>query len=686
MRTFFPCGILLLLLVAACAPPPARPPVQESLEADTDWFAVAEKAYRQSQFVEALEAYQALVDRYPQSPLAPEALWKIGAIQILQGQEAAALETLTGLRARFPDSPRAPAATVEVLALLHRAGRYEEVLALAPEAAEQTSDPARRYRIYAILGDTYAARNAYREAFSFFALARTQAATPEADAAVLQRLKEVAGLLSDADIDLLLGQIQDPWAAGYLFFRLGMSRAGQGAYDEAVWLLETFLERYPTHESVPEARELVERLADKVAYATHTIGCLLPLSGPYRLFGERALDGVNLAFTEMSGRARGLPLRMLVRDTGSEAGRTSLAMDEFIEARVAAVLGPMVAVEAAAAKAQAAGLPLLALSQKEGIVDAGGYVFRNFLTPRMQAEALAAYTVGVLGLRRFAVLYPDENYGQTFRDLFWDAVVAQGGAMVGAEAYDPAQTDYSEPIRRLSGQSHRVPADLVAYERPLNLLGPGLSPAAIRARKRAEEEAAAPAHGRRSSRQATKAPEAIVDFEAVFVPDAPQKLGMVLPQLPYHDVNNVLLLGTNLWHADQLLPLAGEYVQGAIFTTGFFPSSQAPAVVRFVDRFRATFGREPGFIEAIAYDSARILLLAIQQPDVHLRTGIRNALRGLREFDGVTGVTGFDTSGEALKRPFLLQVQDDGFVELDPRRPPAWSPTRRRIPPPPPPP
>jgi ABC-type branched-subunit amino acid transport system substrate-binding protein len=107
-------------------------------------------------------------------------------------------------------------------------------------------------------------------------------------------------------------------------------------------------------------------------------------------------------------------------------------------------------------------------------------------------------------------------------------------------------------------------------------------------------------------------------------------------------------------------------------------------VVRFVERFRATFGRDPGFIEAIAYDSARILLGAIRQPGVRLRTGIRNALWGLRDFDGVTGTTAFDTSGEALKRPFLLQVRDNGFVELDPRTPPAWTPIRRPIPPPPP--
>lgn len=683
MRRFGLCGYLLLVVLAACAPPPAAPPVPPEIRSDAQWFGAAEEALRLRRYDDALAAYQALTVRHPASPLVPEALWKIGTLHILRGEDAAAREALTRLQRDFPDSPRAPAAAVELLALLHRAGRHDEVLALAPQAAQQTRDPERLYRIYAILGDTYAARHDFREAFSFYALARTQAADPAADAAVLQRLRQAADRLAEADIDLLLGQVQDPWAAGYLFFRRGMSRAEEGAYDEAVWLLETFLERYPGHESAPVAQEMVARLADKVAYAAHTIGCLLPLSGPYRLFGERALNGVELAFNEAAARREGPPVQLMVRDTASDPRVAAQAMEELAAARVAAVLGPLVTADAAAEKAQAAGIPILTLSQRESIGGAGPFVFRNFLTTRMQVDALAAYATGVLGLRRLAILYPDESYGRTMRDAFWDAVEAQGGAIVGAEAYDPAATDFADPIRRLSGRYHRVPADLARYDRPLNILGPGLSPAQLQARLRAQE-AAAPQRGRRDPRRERVGAEAMVDFEAVFVPDAPQKLSMVVPQLPYHDVNNVLLLGTNLWHSEKLLALAGDYVQGAVFTTGFFAGSPSPTVARFVARFRETFGRDPGFIEAIAYDSARILIHTLQQPGVRLRTGIRNALWDLRGFAGVTGETGFDRSGEAVKRPFLLQVQGDGFVELDPQAPPAWSPLRPRIPEPPP--
>ena len=86
------------------------------------------------------------------------------------------------------------------------------------------------------------------------------------------------------------------------------------------------------------------------------------------------------------------------------------------------------------------------LTQKDNIVDTGDFVFRNFLTPRMQVKAIIAYAVEELGLKRFAILYPDERYGITFMNLFWDEVIAYGGSVVGAESYRLVQTDFIDPI------------------------------------------------------------------------------------------------------------------------------------------------------------------------------------------------------------------------------------------------
>jgi ABC-type branched-subunit amino acid transport system substrate-binding protein len=89
-----------------------------------------------------------------------------------------------------------------------------------------------------------------------------------------------------------------------------------------------------------------------------------------------------------------------------------------------------------------------------------------------------------------------------------------------------------------------------------------------------------------------------------------------------------------------------------------------------VAAFEAVYGRAPGFIEAIAYDSARIMLNAMLDPNVWLRAGIRHTLMKAVPVEGVTGKVTFDGTGEPVKDLVLLQIEGSGFIEIDPSRAP----------------
>jgi branched-chain amino acid transport system substrate-binding protein len=160
-------------------------------------------------------------------------------------------------------------------------------------------------------------------------------------------------------------------------------------------------------------------------------------------------------------------------------------------------------------------------------------------------------------------------------------------------------------------------------------------------------------------------PTPIVDFEAIFIPDAPKKAGLIIPQLVYYDVKDVLLLGTNLWHSDALINMAENYVQGAVMADGFFAESKSPIVRRFVEKFEETYQEEPGFIEAVAYDTAVLLFDVISKPHIRYRSEIKKALFNLIGFQGVTGTTRFDENGDAQKRLYLLTIKGKKFVELE---------------------
>ncbi len=160
-------------------------------------------------------------------------------------------------------------------------------------------------------------------------------------------------------------------------------------------------------------------------------------------------------------------------------------------------------------------------------------------------------------------------------------------------------------------------------------------------------------------------PEPIVDFDAVFIPDSPGKAGQIVPQLAYHDIKDVYILGTNLWHSDSLIKIAEQYVQGAVMPDGFFAASPSPRVQKFVKDFEETYQETPDFIEAIVYDTAMILFNVVSREQIRYRSEIRDELLNLDVFPGVTGLTRFDENGDAQKKLYLLRVKGKKFVELD---------------------
>ena len=333
-------------------------------------------------------------------------------------------------------------------------------------------------------------------------------------------------------------------------------------------------------------------------------------------------------------------------------------MQELIEEKVAAIIGPIVTAEVAAAEAQANGIPIITLTQKDNITSIGDYVFRNFITPEMQVKALTDFTTNTLGLNRFAILYPDETYGITFMNLFWDRLLENGGKIVGVESYNPQHTDFADPIKKLVGLYYDIPEDLKEADqwsgeedenqRDADLLLDQDNPNQNRERSAEDEE-----------------PEAIVDFDAIFIPDSPRTAGLIIPQLAFYDVKDIYLLGTNLWHSDTLIQMATKYVQGAIMPDGFFTGSSASVVQDFVQIFEETYQEKPGFIEAVVYDSAMMVFGVLNQPNLRFKSELKNELLNMAVFSGITGPTYFDENGDAQKQLYLLRVKGKKFVELE---------------------
>jgi branched-chain amino acid transport system substrate-binding protein len=643
-----------LLFLWGCAPRPVvvSAPAPAAVYPGQNTVLEADGLFEARNYEKALDYYRQYLDQYPDGPAAATVLLRIGTVQNALGQYASARDSFNRLLAEFPGNDLAGYAKVGILASYYGEGLYDNAIRLGAMMLEQPLSEGQESRTHEILGDTYLALQSPEDAVYFYTIAYRSAEAPQA-MLIEDKLKTAINLLNTSEIVALLGHVQDSLPRSYLMYQLGVNLAAESNYDQAAQAFSDFLAAFPAHEYNQQARRMLEELSGRTVYNRTTIGCLLPLSGRYKVYGDRAMKGVEIALARFNQQSiGGEPVQLIVKDSGSDPGMLTVAIEELVQARVAAIIGPLVDAEYAAEIAQKNGIPIVTFTQKENITEIGDWVFRNFMTPEMQVKRIVGYAADILGARNFVILYPEEKYGATFMNLFWDEVIQHGGRIVGVESYDPSQTDFAEPIKKLVGQFYDTPRDLKDIVRP---------PQDSDTTTSEEQEISRGDRGRRED----EGPEAIVDFDAIFIPDAPAKAGLIVPQLAYYDIEDVYLLGTNLWHSPKMIEMARDYVQGAIMPDGFFPDSQNLQVREFVKLFEDTYVETPGVIEATAYDTAMMLFQICQHPDVQSRTAIKEELLRLRDFPGVTGLTSFDGQREALKELSMLRIEGDGFVELD---------------------
>ena len=80
----------------------------------------------------------------------------------------------------------------------------------------------------------------------------------------------------------------------------------------------------------------------------------------------------------------------------------------------------------------------------------------------MQVQHLVNVAMNTLGMKKFAILYPNDAYGVEYANLFWDAVLACGGEIRGIQAYESKSgSNLTDPIRRLVGTFRRRPGGRV---------------------------------------------------------------------------------------------------------------------------------------------------------------------------------------------------------------------------------
>ncbi|NTX09732.1 penicillin-binding protein activator [Myxococcus sp. CA056] len=663
-------------------PFPKRPAVEARKDATAD--AALAQARQTAQATpdkkKAAEAYLSVRKAYPATTAGQDALYQAGVLFFESKDYVNARKSFNELLFENPLYNQAEDAKRKLALSAMEVGAYRDAYQTLSSLAER-AEGAEREQLLRDAARAAEGAGLYGQSLTLAVEQAGQAKTQqERDAAVARVEALVEGRADFVDIARVaegLPASNPAWPV--LTFKLARVYYHLREWTRLEETLNRFLAEAPQSPFAPQARELLARATRRVEAKPKTVGVLLPMTGRYQPIGEAVLRGIQLGL-------EGSDIELVVKDTQGDVNKTGQAMEQLaFDDGAIAVLGPLLGDDSkrAALVAEELQLPLLTMTRQEGVTDLGPYVFRNMLTNAAQADAIADYAINVKGYKKFALLYPNIPYGVELADSFWDQVTERGGVVRGAERYSHDQTTFTTEAKKLVGRYYLEDrGDYVEGVRDLQ--GENLD--AFRRRKALEK--------------VKSGVEPIIDFEAIFMPDDWRRVSLVAPALAVEDIvtnacdprdlerirkttgkkelKTVTLFGANQWSSPkgrsglpELIERGGKFVTCSVYVDGFFVDSQRPATRTFVRKYREAYkqetGKDPGLLEAIGYDSGRMLRQLVEKKEGGPRTRaqMRDALANLKDFDGATGRTSFNEKREAVKQLFLLSIDNKGVTEIN---------------------
>ena len=622
----------LLLLVAICiAGCPHQPEIRPwHLPAITSDDPRAEAELREARELlergavkEAEQRYQDFIAQRPKDPLLPIARLGLGRIRLSQNQLPAALE-LFKMVAAHPDPSIAEQGKFYQGVATHLLGDHRGAIKLLAPMQGRTIDPEDTALLLRTLAAAWAAENDFVDALKALDALVKEAISERDRVEARGEIAEIAVKRAGREqIELAYRELARDGSAWPQVARRALKDADRdGKVEKMREIMQALKDADIEFDAELEALEL--RAARPAEANPQVIGALLSLSGRAREVGEMALRGLMLAadLPPSGPPAPGAP-QLVFRDDTGDPEQTVQALNELVSVhRAVAIIGPIDARAAAAASARAneLGVPLIALAPVAGITDAGPMAFRLFPTPDDEARKLVAYARG-RGAARFAVLHPKGAYGSAMLEAFSRQVELQKGQLTAVESYEPQATDFSRQVGAL-----------------------------IRA-----------------------------EFDALFVADASSQLALIAPALAVGGLwsapasaaaakgaRAIVLLAPSVAFDPHLGKNAGRYLQGAVFSVPFDPSTATGAARLFADKFQTRFGARADCFAAFAYDAYRLVRTAVER-GAATRQQVAQYLSSARDANTAGPSPGFSPDRGPLEGTRLLELQGDAFVPVKDR-------------------
>ncbi|MCB0318205.1 MAG: penicillin-binding protein activator [Bdellovibrionales bacterium] len=352
---------------------------------------------------------------------------------------------------------------------------------------------------------------------------------------------------------------------------------------------------FESHASIPQVR----------SGQLTNIGVLLPLSGKYSALGKNTLNGIKIA---EKARGANSGVSLIAKDTKGDAVTAAVGARELLTVNSTAVfLGPLLAEPSAEVGRSLAGsgAPIISFSKKSDFAFARG-MFRLGPTTESQVYSLVETVSRVLGIKSFALLYPQNELGIENATFFREAVRDNGATLLYDSAFYPNDT----------ASFIKAANDIMQQ-----------------------------------------------NVEAVFIPDSIRNAAAFVTNIPESQRKNIRILGPASWDNTTQLNRSLALLHGAVFVSPFFVNSQRLIIKQFIDAYKGTYKKDPDFLAAQGFDAATLMFAAVDRA-VADNVSVEAAIEGIDLYEGLTGQITVDPNGNLNRKFSVVEVTKKGLAEI----------------------
>ena len=625
-----------------------------------DSFLEAEHFFYSGEFEKSQLSYQNYLSGQPSKDRSNRALYRLGEIHQKSKTFATALRYYEMVMQRSPVLMLAEDAKLGQAQCLFELEQYDSAESIFREVAFSHPDDKKKWQAKIYLGRLDKKRLDYEKSIEKLKNIYFKSEVKD----VRDQAKNLIDLIIGKNLNkVTLIRLSEKYSSGFpldhILLRLISIYREERNLEQLRKLISKYLQLFPNHPQsliIASSLKKIEENKENVI----RLGVVVPLTGETASSGQQVLQGIQLAVNETVLAQDGINLEIITKDSAS-APIEEIVEELAIDPNIIGIVGPVRSkfVKKVVPLADTYRLPIFTPSASSvGLAELSPYIFRNVVTRELQAKYIAKYAVNTLGLYRFVIFYPLEAYGLELKDSFIEEIESLGGEVVSIVSYERSQSDFKKQIIEMGGIDDDKLKSLVIDQIKNNLEPEVLGHNGLMSRPLIEM-------GLLSQDEIQNLKVSLMlSYDAIFLPGFFDKVGLIVPQLVFYNINTPTLLGTGGWNSPELTKMTGKYMKKGYFVDGFYSQSKRVEVIKFIKEYKNTFSESPTILSAQSYDVAKMYIQSIRSGAKN-RIQVKDALLKIRKFMGASGETEILPTGEADKKLFTMKIVKNKITEAN---------------------